>query len=59
MSAWQLIHMKWQDLFSMKIKKERCLKMPSAAVVIGTLLVRFNNQGPDQLFRHVWALIVK
>ena len=37
LSAWQTIHMKFQDLFSLKNKKSK--KMLSATVMTGTLRV--------------------
>ena len=39
-SAKQMIHMKCQDLFSLKKKKKKKKKMSSAAVVIGALRVK-------------------
>ena len=30
LSAWQTIHMKWQDLFSLKNKKKKKIQMSSA-----------------------------
>ena len=40
LSAKQTIHMKCQDLFSLKNKKKINKKLSSAAVVIGTLRVK-------------------
>ena len=47
-SAWQMIHMKCQDLFSSENKKKKS-KLSSALVVIGALSVKFCKISPEPM----------
>ena len=42
MSAWQTIHMKYQDLFPIKNKKDNIFQMSCASVMISAFEVRIH-----------------